>query len=111
MTWENLLHYDPDHDLKSSDIADGIQCVARISRVVAFAVVVRRIGITVYLENDRLVNKAIAIFTQAHKTGKEGKGACLYSRSVGAHLEFFMKCWKHHLEIGQISISRDWNWN
>jgi len=38
----NLPRCHPDHDLRSSDIADGIQCVARISRVVALAVFERR---------------------------------------------------------------------
>lgn len=41
-----------DYDLRSSDIADGMQCVARISSVAAFAVFVRRT--TICIEDEQL---------------------------------------------------------
>lgn len=66
----DLSRCDPDHNLRSSDIADGIQCVARISRVVAFAVFER--STTICIQEDELVIKLLPF---SHKHIKRGRMA------------------------------------
>ncbi|MFS7980124.1 hypothetical protein Hanom_Chr10g00935641 [Helianthus anomalus] len=68
------------HDLRSSDMAEGIQCVNRISRVAFFAILVRNTTICSYSRSN-FRNSSVQLSTIAAKLFKFLTGFLLKART------------------------------